>query len=128
MSSPSPGTMTLENEIDKAIEAHWKWKRRLRSAIESGTSDANPVDIAKDNVCEFGQWLYGSTIPTTTRASVDYLSVRELHAAFHECAAKVLECVANGQKAQADALMTSEYAEVSVALIAAMMKWQVAGH
>ncbi len=128
MNSLGSGTMTLENEIIKAIEAHWKWKSRLRSAVESGTSDANPVDIAKENVCEFGQWLYGSTIPTSTRASVDYLSVRELHAAFHKCAAMVLECVANGQKAQADALMTSEYAEVSVALIAEMVKWRAAGH
>jgi Chemoreceptor zinc-binding domain len=120
--------MTIENEIIKAIEAHWRWKKRLRCAIDSGKSDANQVEVAKDNVCEFGRWLYGSTIPTTTRASVDYLSVRKLHADFHKCAANVLECVANGQKAQADALMDGEYAEVSVALIAAMMKWKAAAH
>ena len=116
--------MTFENEIFKAIESHWKWKMRLRSAIDSGKSDANPAEIAKDNVCDFGQWLYGSTISTTARASVDYTSVRNLHADFHKCAANVLECVANGQKAQAGALMKGEYANVSVALVAAMMKWK----
>ena len=120
-------SMTLENEIIKAIEAHWKWKMRLRSAIDSGKLDANPVEVAKDNICDFGRWLYGSTIPNTERTSADYPSVRELHADFHKCAANVLECVANGQKAQADALMTGEYAEVSVALIAAMTKWKAAG-
>ena len=120
--------MTFENEIIKAIEAHWKWKMRLRSAIDSRKSDANPVEVAKDNICDFGQWLYGPTIPTTARASVDYASVCKLHADFHKCAANVLECVAKGQKAQADALMTGKYAEVSVALTAAMMKWKAAGH
>ena len=125
---PGTASMTFENEIIKAIEAHWKWKMRLRSAIDSGKSDANPVEVAKDNFCDFGQWLYGSTIPITARASVDYASVRKLHADFHKCAANVLECVAKGQKAQADALMTGEYAEVSVALTAAMMKWKAAGH
>ena len=120
--------MAFENEITKAIEAHWKWKIRLRSAIDSGKSDAIPVEVAKDNVCEFGQWHYGSTTQTTARASVDYSSVRKLHADFHKCAANVMECVVRGQKAQANALMTGEYAEVSVALIAAMMKWKAAAH
>jgi hypothetical protein len=118
--------MTLEDEITRAIEAHWKWKMRLRSAIDSGT-DANAAEVAKDNVCAFGQWLYGSTIPATARASVDYASVRKLHADFHRCAANVLECVSNGQKAQAEVLMTGEYAEVSADLTAAMMKWKAAG-
>ena len=120
--------MTLENEIIKAIEAHWKWKMRLRSAIDSGKTDANPVEVAKDNVCEFGQWLYGSTIPTTARASMDYASVRKLHADFHKCAAKVLDCVTHGHKAQADALMHGEYTKVSGDLTAAMMKWKATAH
>jgi hypothetical protein len=120
--------MTLENEITSAIEAHWMWKMRLRSAIDSGKADANAVEVAKDNVCAFGQWLYGSTIPATARASEDYASVRKLHADFHKCAANVLECVSNGQKAKANALMTGEYAEVSANLTAAMMTWKAVGH
>ncbi len=120
--------MTLEDEIAKAIETHWKWKMRLRSAIDSGKANFNVVEAAKDNVCDFGRWLYGSTIPDAVRASEDYESVRKLHADFHKCAANVLECVSNGQKAQANALMTGEYAEISVNLTVAMMKWKTVGH
>jgi hypothetical protein len=118
--------MSLEDEITKAIGAHGMWKMRLRSAIDSGKADVNSVEVAKDNVCPFGQWLYGSTIPTPTRASADYASVRKLHADFHKCASKVLECVALGHKAEADALMVGEYAKVSGDLTTAMMKWKAA--
>jgi hypothetical protein len=101
--------MNFEDEIVKAIETHWKWKMRLRSAIDSGQTDANVAEVANDNVCEFGQWLYGPTIPDTVRDSVDYASVCKLHADFHKCAANVLKCVSNGQKTQANALMTGAY-------------------
>ena len=120
--------MSFEDEITKAIGAHGMWKNRLRSAIDSGKADANPVDVAKDNGCPFGQWLYSSTVPATARASADYSSVRKLHADFHKCAAKVLECVTHGHKAQADALMAGEYTKVSTDLTTAMMKWKAASH
>lgn len=120
--------MSLQDEITKAIGAHGIWKMRLRSAIDTGKADANAADVAKDNACAFGQWLYGSAIPASTRASADYASVRKLHADFHQCAAKVIECVGHGDKAGADALMAADYAKVSGDLTSAMMKWKAAGH
>jgi hypothetical protein len=118
--------MAFEDEITKAIGAHGMWKMRLRSAIDGGKADANPIEVAKDNACAFGQWLYGSTIPATARTTLDYTTVRKLHTEFHKCAAKVLECVSNGKKAQADALMVGEYTKISGDLTAAMMKWKAA--
>jgi methyl-accepting chemotaxis protein len=120
--------MSLDDEITKAIGAHGVWKMRLRSAIDSGKSDADAVEVAKDNVCAFGQWLYGSTIPAAAHASADYTAVRKLHADFHKCAAKVLDCVTHGHKAQADVLMHGEYTKVSGDLTAAMMKWKATSH
>lgn len=120
--------MSLQDEITKAIGAHGVWKMRLRTAIDSGKADANAADVAKDNVCPFGQWLYGSTVPAAARASADYTAVRKLHADFHQCAAKVIECVGHGDKAKADALMAGDYAKISGDLTAAMMKWKAAGH
>ena len=118
--------ITLANEISKAIETHWQWKVRLHSAIDNGTSDFNSAEVAKDDACEFGQWLYGPTIPAVECFSADYISVRTIHANFHKCAAKVLECVAIGKKAQANALMNGEYAKVSADLTSAMLKWKEA--
>ena len=118
--------MAFEDEINKAIGAHGMWKNRLRSAIDTGKADANPADVAKDNGCPFGQWLYGSTIPASARNGANYATVRKLHADFHKCASNILECVSTGQKAKADTLMAGEYATVSSNLTAAMMKWKTA--
>ena len=120
--------MSLDDEITKAIGAHGIWKMRLRSAIDSGKADADPAEVSKDNGCAFGQWLYGSSIPAAVHASADYTAVRKLHADFHKCAGKVLDCVVHGQKAQADTLMAGEYSKVSGDLTAAMMKWKAASH
>ena len=54
--------------------------------------------------------------------------MRKLHADFHKCAAKVIECVGTGDKAKAHTLMDGEYLRVSGALAAAMMKWKAAAH
>jgi methyl-accepting chemotaxis protein len=119
--------MSLQDEITKAIGAHGVWKMRLRTAIDSGKADANAADVAKDNACAFGQWLYSAAIPASARASADYASVRQLHADFHRCAGKVLECVGHGDKAQADVLMAGDYTRISGDLTSAMMKWKAAG-
>ena len=116
--------MSLQEEISKAIGAHAVWKMRLHTAIDVGKSDAAAGDVAKDNACPFGQWLYGSSIPAAVRASANYATVRKLHADFHQCAAKVIECVGQGHKAQAYALMDGDYAKVSGDLAAAMIKWK----
>ena len=119
--------MAFEDEITKAIGAHGVWKMRLHSAIDSGKADARADDVAKDNACAFGQWLYGPAIPAAARTSTDYASVRKLHADFHQCASKVIECVGHNDKAKADALMAGDYAKVSGDLTSAMMKWKAAG-
>ena len=120
--------MSIQDEIAKAIGAHGIWKMKLRTAIDTGKADAKAADVAKDNVCGFGQWLYGPTLPAAVRTSADYNAVRKLHADFHKCAGKVLECVGHGDKAKAEALMHGEYAKVSTDLTSAMMKWKTTVH
>jgi hypothetical protein len=118
--------MSLDSQISKAIAAHDAWKTRLRSAIDNGITDVDPNQVAKDNACQFGQWLYGSMISPTERASANYATVRRLHALFHGCAGRVLECVATGHKVEADVLMASEYGRISAELTRAMLKWKAA--
>ena len=54
--------MSLQEEIAKALGAHGVWKMRLKTAIDTGKADAQAADVAKDNVCAFGQWLYGASL------------------------------------------------------------------
>jgi methyl-accepting chemotaxis protein len=120
--------MSLEDEIAKAIDTHATWKVSLSRAIESGTVDVSVADVKQDNLCAFGKWLHGSTIPNAARLDPNYIIVRHIHANFHECAARVLELVLQGNKAQADALMAAdgEYTKISGQLVAMMLKWQQA--
>ena len=120
--------MSLQEEIAKALGAHGVWKMRLKTAIDTGKADAQAGDVAKDNVCAFGQWLYGASLAPDVKAGPDYQTVRKLHADFHKCAASVIECVGHGDKAKASALMEGEYTKVSSALSAAMMKWKASVH
>jgi hypothetical protein len=74
-----------------AIDAHLKWKTRLRAVID-GTSEEklDPQVIAMDNQCVLGKWIYGAggekfgTYP-------HFKTLRAEHAKFHRCASSVLE-------------------------------------
>ncbi len=118
--------MSLAEEISKAIGAHGMWKQRLRSAIDSGKSEFTPDAVAKDNACDFGQWLYGSSLSAADKASAEYKSVKDLHAQFHQCASSVLSCAIAGKKADAESMMgnSGKFTTTSGELTRAMMTWK----
>lgn len=118
--------MINKEEIDKAIGAHGMWKVRLKQAIETGKSDVSVETIRQDNQCNFGKWLYGATLGATDKASGHYKSVRELHAEFHKCAARVAELALSGDKAKAEQMLSlsGEFSATSSKLTAAMMEWK----
>ena len=118
--------MALKDEIAKALGAHGQWKARLAAAIDSGTVDAKVEDVRKDNVCPFGQWLYGSTITAAEKSGGHYEEVRKLHADFHLAAAEVLTLVGQGKKDDAKKMMgiSGGFSKASSGLSLAMTKWQ----
>lgn len=119
--------MSLEEEIAKAIRNHERWKIELSTSIENGAVSANAADVGKDNICAFGLWLYGSTIPKDARYDPNYIIVRFLHANFHECAGKVVQLLSEGKTAEATALMASngEYTRISDQLMTTMVNGAV---
>ena len=122
--------MSLEKEIAKAIRSHERWKVKLSASIENGTVSADAFDVGKDDICDFGRWLYGSTIPKDERYDPNYIIVRFLHSKFHECAGKVVYLLSEGRKAEAGALLASdgEYTKTSDQLVATMMEWKDSVH
>lgn len=118
--------MSLADQINKAIGAHGMWKQRLRLAIETGKADVTATDAEKDNLCEFGKWLYGTSLSAAEKAGPDYKAVRDLHARFHQCAAKVLSCALAGDRAKAEASLgnAGEFTMASAELTRAMMGWK----
>jgi hypothetical protein len=122
--------MSLEKEIAKAILSHERWKVKLSASIENGTVSADAFDVGKDDICDFGRWLYGSTIPKDERYDPNYIIVRFLHSKFHECAGKVVYLLSEGKKAEAGALMArdGEYTKISDQLVATMVEWKESVH
>lgn len=118
--------MLNKEEIDKAIGAHGMWKTRLKQAIETGKSEVSVETIRQDNQCNFGKWLYGSTLSAADKSSAQYKTVRELHAEFHKCAARVTDLAVTGSKGEADRMLAfgGEFTTVSSRLTAAMMEWK----
>jgi Chemoreceptor zinc-binding domain len=121
--------MSLHDQITKAIGVHGLWKTRLVTAIEAGKSEFTADQVAKDNACEFGQWLYGS-VPPEAKKMPEFETCRHLHADFHKAAAEVLRLAVSGNKAKAHAALSggSKFATVSADLTRAMMKWAGVTH
>ena len=117
--------LSLHDEIVKAFAAHAEWKARVGDAVARGTSAITVADIAPDNLCVFGQWLYGDQITADEKASHAYDEVVRLHARFHAEAAHVLELALQGNRWEAAAAMGpgSAYAKASVDLLNALAEW-----
>jgi Chemoreceptor zinc-binding domain len=117
--------LSLEDEIAAAIHGHERWKARLGTSIDQGGATADVADVGKDNLCAFGRWLYGSTIPKAALYDPNYIIVQFLHAKFHECARQVVQLLADGRPAEARAMLDhGEYAKISGQLTATMLKWR----
>lgn len=117
--------MSVKEEIDKAIGAHGLWKQKLRTAIETGDSDADPEMVKQDCNCAFGKWLH-ERIPTENRESPFYQEIVDIHAAFHCEAGSILEMALSGRVEQASERMKlgSAFLKISSDLTKKMKEWQ----
>ncbi len=111
--------------LKSAIEAHGAWSARLRAAIQSRKLDMPVATIAADNQCQFGKWFYGGDLSTAEKEAANYRTVKQLHAQFHEQAARIAQYAIAGQKEKAESAMSgsSEYANVASALTKVLTKW-----
>jgi methyl-accepting chemotaxis protein len=115
---------TDARHIDKAIAAHGSWKIRLRDAIHSGSSDVTVDAAASDHACAFGKWFYDT--PPEIRESRDGRMVHDLHAQFHQSAAKVLSLALAGHTHEAETELSkgSDFAVISSKLTSTLMEWK----
>lgn len=118
--------MARTKEIDKALATHALWKDRLRMTIESSRIDSPVESIRRDDQCAFGKWLRGATLSPSDKAAQQYETVLDLHARFHQTAARVVELALTGRKSEAETMMVidGEYAAVSDRLTRALTDWK----
>jgi hypothetical protein len=112
-----------KQDITKFIGQHGLWKSRLRQAIDSGNSSHDAARVRRDDDCDFGKWLKG--LPAQERTSQHFRTASSLHSEFHREAARVLELVAVGKKAEADKAIAigGSFATASSKLTQEMTAW-----
>lgn len=54
LTQPQP----IADQIAEYIRQHSYWKNNILEALKTGKSEHSPADIAVDNRCAMGQWLY----------------------------------------------------------------------
>ncbi len=116
--------MSHEPDIDKAIAAHDAWKRRLLSAVSSGSSEFSPDLVRLESRCDFGKWFFG--LPAEIRDTEQARKIRQLHAAFHAEAARILSLALEGRRDEAMRSLSSEsqYASLSRQLALVLGDWK----
>ncbi|TDQ61595.1 chemoreceptor zinc-binding protein [Maritalea mobilis] len=110
-------------EITKAKGAHAAWKLKLSAAIAVGKTDLDPKTVKCDNLCTFGEWLYGPSMTPEIKAGMPYKVIKRLHAEFHACASSVLDKVVAGDLDGAKRIFETDYAQISDKLMTGMSKW-----
>ena len=120
---PTTHTLSVAEQIDEYIRQHSMWKNKILEALKTGKSEHTPADIAVDNKCAMGKWLYGGDQGLESHPS--YEEVRKLHADFHKAASKTLADALAGRREQAvEDLENGPFRDASSALILAMSRWK----
>lgn len=112
-------------DFHEAIVAHTRWKVRLLQFIQGNGDPLVAADVARDNLCALGKWLYGEGTQYASYATYD--EVNKAHAAFHLRAAEVVRRVEGGDRKGAEGMLQSgsPYAEASDAVVLALTKLRV---
>ncbi|HZV53723.1 MAG TPA: CZB domain-containing protein [Rhodocyclaceae bacterium] len=105
-----------------AIDAHVKWKERLRDHITGRSQETITMEsVARDDECALGVWLIGEG--SQHYGSVPgFDAVRQAHARFHNCAGDVLAMAGRGRPDEALRMLEEgEYARASDDVTAALV-------
>ncbi len=123
--APEKSAEQLQAEIAEAIQSHSAWKRQLRHAVDTGSTDMMVEDVARDDRCAFGRWLKSSSFGESDRDGA-YGVVCRLHAQFHRVAGATLRLALSGRKDEAERAMSASgaYSRASLRLTAALTGWR----
>lgn len=117
---------SLFEAINHALAAHGTWKARLRGALNDGASTLDCATVGRDDACDFGRFLHGTTVPASLRATPSFTRIVALHAAFHRNAAAVVADVQAGRRQQAEAALAlgASFDHASTDLVQALIAWR----
>ncbi len=114
-------------DFDKVISAHAQWKTKFRAAI-SRKEQLKAADIARDDLCELGKWIYSCGAAKTGNGLFTQLMTE--HKQFHRCAGDVAHAINQQQYTQAEKMIAnqSKFADASNVVIATLGRLKRAGN
>ncbi len=112
-------------DFREAIEAHTRWKLHLHRLLASPSeNDLDSKTAARDDQCDLGRWIHGEGQRFADLAEFGELVTQ--HAAFHGCAAEVIQKIAAGDKRGGEAFLApgGSYNDASDATVLAIVRLQ----
>jgi hypothetical protein len=107
-------------DFDDAIQAHAAWKMRLTGYLCKCDGSLNAAEVAADNRCTLGEWLYGEGRQFALLPQ--YRIVLAEHARFHRSAGAIVERANRGQASAAESMLgaDSDYSAASRSVVRAI--------
>jgi len=104
-----------------AINAHVRWKLRLRQYIDgTSTEPLSAHEVGRDDNCPLGQWIYDNIENHGDKSLFRQVQVQ--HAEFHRCAAEIIETVDNNKHEVAESMLSHDYAQLSHMIVKSLTK------
>lgn len=108
-------------DLNEAVLAHTKWKIRLKNFLSGGGQEVLKADqVARDNQCDLGKWLYGEGARYAEHP--EYVRLKQVHASFHKCAGHIVTLAGAGKTADAEAMLSpeGEFSRLSMTVVNAI--------
>ena len=108
-------------DFDQAVAAHSAWKQKLSKYLAQHDGSLKPADVALDNKCPLGQWIYGEG--SRYSRLTEYSTLKQAHTHFHSTAAEVVRHADAGKSTTEETALGSgsEFAKASAAVVLAIM-------
>ncbi len=104
-------------DFTQAIAAHSQWKVKLRMYLENDEGEYTVEEVACDDKCSLGKWIYGDGV--AHKDAPAYEPLRTTHAQFHKSTSNIIAQIQAGEKDKAhEALQSgSSYVDLSLQTI-----------
>jgi hypothetical protein len=107
-------------DFDAVLDAHAAWKAKLREFIAGRGDPLDPSIVCRDDKCLLGQWIYGDGQQLSGDA--EFLTLKDVHAQFHQCAGEIVTCTIQGDKRGASSRLGGEFGALTSRTITQIKK------
>jgi diguanylate cyclase (GGDEF)-like protein/PAS domain S-box-containing protein len=119
----APQRRELREQVELAIETHYRWIDRLNAAVATGESAFDIADVAREDLCPIGIWL-ATTIDETLRTMPLYFVTKSRHAVFHRSMARLFARVVARQPDAALSMRPGgDMSMVAASLLSTLNDW-----